>query len=383
MTQPSAKRIDLDPLSIPAEVLGQTLVDTPSSAVTQKADSFTTSIISTDAVNGHTPSVQSPKTSTSSTHATPIKSPSMPVASLGHGTPPASAARLPQGVGATTPMQKPRSGTEPSGLIPAPFIRSPTSSTFPSAGVSGASTPSGLSKRAHLIREIATTERSYANDLALVRDAFLGGGAVAGGSARPRPTSSQSTAEAATSPGAVSDASNNRNSFFSSADPRRLSIQSIASLKGPWSASSQTLPKSPSESIALGNSSGLGSPGSYFTAQGGGSGPASSPSLQNLSTPQPSPRSSSLGANQQQQQQQQQLQLQRMKSTPGARPLSVTDLKNVFLNIEQLASAADELAGEFEKAVGEDDANAGPGTREGDAGTDRMGEVFTSLVSNL
>lgn len=70
-----------------------------------------------------------------------------------------------------------------------------------------------------------------------------------------------------------------------------------------------------------------------------------------------------------------------MKSTPGAKPLSAADLKNVFLNIEQLASAADELASEFEKAVGEEDANAGPAAREGDAGTDRMGEVFTCLVS--
>lgn len=64
---------------------------------------------------------------------------------------------------------------------------------------------------------------------------------------------------------------------------------------------------------------------------------------------------------------------------PVGKPLSPADVKAVFLNIDQLASGAEEMARAFEAAMGEEE--AGPGSaREGESGSDKLGEVFTTLV---
>jgi hypothetical protein len=64
------------------------------------------------------------------------------------------------------------------------------------------------------------------------------------------------------------------------------------------------------------------------------------------------------------------------------KPLSPADVKTVFLNLEQLAAVADDLAAGFEKAMGEDTIGPGATARQGEGGTDTLGQVFTSLVSS-
>jgi hypothetical protein len=62
-------------------------------------------------------------------------------------------------------------------------------------------------------------------------------------------------------------------------------------------------------------------------------------------------------------------------------PLSPSDIRTVFMNLEQLAAFADELATMFERAMG-DASGAEPILKEGydDTVTDRLGEVFISIV---
>lgn len=48
----------------------------------------------------------------------------------------------------------------------------------------------------------------------------------------------------------------------------------------------------------------------------------------------------------------------------------------VFLNLDQLAAVAEELATKFEEAVGEEEEEG----RDGEGGSDRMGQVFVSMV---
>ncbi len=69
------------------------------------------------------------------------------------------------------------------------------------------------------------------------------------------------------------------------------------------------------------------------------------------------------------------------KAAPVGKALSSVDTKNVFLNLDQLATAADELATALEGALGEDDNGPGAVPREGEGGSDRLGDVFSSLVS--
>ena len=61
----------------------------------------------------------------------------------------------------------------------------------------------------------------------------------------------------------------------------------------------------------------------------------------------------------------------------------MTDTRSVFLNIDQLAAVTDELATAFRGAMGEEEETSpGVASREGEGGTDRLGEVFISLVSD-
>jgi hypothetical protein len=64
---------------------------------------------------------------------------------------------------------------------------------------------------------------------------------------------------------------------------------------------------------------------------------------------------------------------------PVGKPLSPADVRNVFLNLDQLAAAAEELANAMEAAMGDD--TASPVGRDGEAGNDRLGEVFVNMVS--
>lgn len=65
-------------------------------------------------------------------------------------------------------------------------------------------------------------------------------------------------------------------------------------------------------------------------------------------------------------------------SPPVGKPLSPADVKVIFLNLDQLAAVAEELAMKFEEAVGEEEEEG----RDGEGGNDRMGEVFVSMVRN-
>jgi hypothetical protein len=66
---------------------------------------------------------------------------------------------------------------------------------------------------------------------------------------------------------------------------------------------------------------------------------------------------------------------------PTGKPLSPADLRAVFLNIDQIAQAAEELATAFEAAMGEEEDGPGSTPRNGEGGTDRLGEAFSQAVS--
>ena len=66
---------------------------------------------------------------------------------------------------------------------------------------------------------------------------------------------------------------------------------------------------------------------------------------------------------------------------PVGKPLSPSDVRAVFLNIDSLAKGAEEMAKGFEDAVGGEEVGPGSVARAGEGGTDRLGEVFVTLVS--
>ncbi|WVQ95442.1 hypothetical protein IAU59_002539 [Kwoniella sp. CBS 9459] len=194
------------------------------------------------------------------------------------------------------------------GLLPAATLRSATDPMRPLLP----SSPSiVLSKRTHLINEIATSERNYAKDLALVRDAYM--------YRFLRPMSTHSSGE-------NTDASRRSSTYtYQTAETKRSSGHE-----------SWAMPKSPSEGFGFGHFSN-GSSSSSF------------------GTPQPSIKQKSMGP-------------------PVGKPLSPADLKAVFLNLDQLANAADDLATAFEQATGEQQMG-----REGDDGGDRLGHAFVKM----
>ncbi|KJD99978.1 hypothetical protein I311_06442 [Cryptococcus gattii NT-10] len=240
---------------------------------------------STRPAMGHTPLSSVPPSSSVAglrdrSHA---KSPSLPI--LRH---------FPSSPGSTDPASK-------GNPIPPPSPRRAETSSALSSFLTPSSTTStatsGVSKRSHLLREIATSERAYARDLKLVRDA----------------SASVSTTG--------SDKSKRRSMY--TFHTQSLSISQTPSVKG------EGLPKSPSEGMNL--------------------------ALQTA----PSSRGT--------------------MSPPVGKPLSPADIKVVFLNLDQLAAVAEELATKFEEAVGEEEEEG----RDGEGGSDRMGEVFVSMVPKL
>ncbi|KIR97159.1 hypothetical protein L804_05341 [Cryptococcus deuterogattii 2001/935-1] len=272
---------------------------TNSSSITLASSNF-----STRPAMGHTPMSSVPPSSFAAglrerSHA---KSPSLPI--LRH---------YPSSPGSTDPGSK-------GNPIPPPSPRRAETSTALSSFLTPSSTTSaatsGVSKRSHLLREIATSERAYARDLKLVRDAYMGAHLQ---QFREGSLSSVSSSASVSTTG--SDKSKRRSMY--TFHTQSLSISQTPSVKG------EGLPKSPSEGMNL--------------------------ALQ--STP------SSRGT----------------MSPPVGKPLSPADVKVIFLNLDQLAAVAEELAMKFEEAVGEEEEEG----RDGEGGNDRMGEVFVSMVPKL
>ncbi|ORY26806.1 hypothetical protein BCR39DRAFT_589529 [Naematelia encephala] len=263
----------------------------------------------------------------------PMRSPSMP--NMSPATP-NKAARL-LGIDRSPAVSggMARNVTEPSPLLPPVLARSPTTPNMLTRSPTGVSS---MSKRVHLIREIANTERAYANDLALVRDAFL--------PRQSRRASQHSLSESVTSPGITSDVSRRSSTYtYQTAETKRSSgIETGSS----WTIGGTT----PITPYKEGNVDG------YFSQLNT---PTMSPSMS------VSPRQStvSLVAN----------------VTPRGKALSSADVKAVFLNLSDLAALAEELACAFEEALG-DDSSPQDGM-SGDGGNDRLGEAFVDMIPRL
>lgn len=269
---------------------------TNSSAITVASSNF-----STRPAMGHTPLSSVPPSSSVAglrdrSHA---KSPSLPI--LRH---------YPSSPGSTDPASK-------GNPIPPPSPRRAETSSALSSFLTPSSTistaTSGVSKRSHLLREIATSERAYARDLKLVRDAYMGPHLQ---QFREGSLSSVSSSASVSTTG--SDKSKRRSMY--TFHTQSLSISQTPSVKG------EGLPKSPSEGMNLALQSAPSSRGTM--------------------------------------------------SPPVGKPLSPADIKVVFLNLDQLAAVAEELATKFEEAVGEEEEEG----RDGEGGSDRMGQVFVSMV---
>lgn len=231
---------------------------------------------------------------------------------------------------------RPTRSNLPAPLLPSAMTRSPT------APVISPRTPSSLiSKRTHLIREIANTERGFATDLALIRDAYLG--------QYLRPTSVSSGGESFSG-------SSRRGSNTTTTDNRRSSGTDWT-LPTPPAVS--PFPRSPSEGVYSGGQG-------YFTSTN----LAATASTTSLKQPSPGMKSAGGGGG-------------AMMAPPVGKPLSPADARTVFLNLEQLAAGAEEMARGFEGAMGEEEVGPGFVAREGEAGSDRLGEVFMSLVSGV
>ncbi|EIW69293.1 hypothetical protein TREMEDRAFT_62157 [Tremella mesenterica DSM 1558] len=295
---------------------------------------------------------------------------------------------------------------------------------LPSADISSPSiTPllprsPNMSKRSHLIREIANTERSYANDLALIRDAYLGknvrpnsqhstgvdGQSNLGKNVRPISQHSAGTnGESNTSPaGYISDISRRSSIYtYQTAETKRSSTHensaagSLAILKNGSSNGSLNLQQTNVSKAPNGHSSNSGNHGNLGVG-------VTSPNVPKTSngstpygplgvhaTPQQSPRQSSSNSGTST------TSLTNGMQPPIGKPLSPSDLRAVFLNLEQIAQLAEKLAAEFENAIG-DTPNVGNGAeadvregkdvrdgREGEVGSDRLGEVFTNLLTQM
>ncbi len=222
-----------------------------------------------------------------------------------------------------------------------------------------------MTKRAHLIQEIIETERSFARDLALIRDAYL---------YRLRPNSAHSS----TSHGGVSDGQSpmafggpgSRVSIytFETADTRRSSVSESPGVISYTPNSDSGVSFTPGKLGArtsgyFGDLHSMPPPSAFLPHRTNSSGAGS---FSNFTTPQPSPRTSSL-------------------PTATAIPAQ-TDLKTIFVNLEQLAAFSEELCNTFLAARGD-----GSGEEvveeplpKGITSThrsDRLGLAFLSAVS--
>lgn len=207
-----------------------------------------------------------------------------------------------------------------------------------------------LSKRAHLIQEICMTERSYARDLELVRDAYL---------YRIRPVSQQSNVSSQLSPGGLSTTSKTSVFTFETAETSSTSLQDNPIYVGEKSGGFTDTPVSekndedktveyPEARIPLRTTS-----------------TSVIPKDKGFSLPPVPPRAMT-------------------GDVFGA--LSATDTKTIFINIEQLASFSHELAETFDRMSGDGTGREVDFPEEGgktDIETDALGEAFLAVVSQM
>ncbi len=273
--------------------------------------------------------------------------------------PPLSTSPL-NGIPSLSPRQSQSSQHLRSQSIPVGPLASPNFSTSSIDSTTLRSPTRRLTKRAHLLREICATERSFARDLALVRDAYLY-------RLRPEGTQLSLTGRASSifpvqSPGGISVGSRISTYTFDTADTRRSSVS-----EGPlgMTPTSAITPASDKHSLHT-RSSG------YFAEQFvvmPGVPPAPdviTAPLVKVPTPQLSPRTTSLPT--------------------GISTLSAADVKAVFLNLEDLARFARELADQFDTAKGDGSgAEVIESTRSSDQASahesDRLGKAFLTAVS--
>jgi hypothetical protein len=254
-------------------------------------------------------------------------------------------------------IEAPRKAAALLGVGTATITRPPSggmtrSQTTPLGGSFPSTSPTNLpvspvpsSKRSHLLREIVNTERSYANDLALIRDAYL--------LRYIRPTSQVSTNDSTVT---FSEQSRRSSVYtYQTAETKRSSGHEISSN---WIAVSP-YQKSPDATQGQGSN--------YFSPMIASSSTISlAPTLARVSTSSRNTSgASSIGS----------------MAPPVGKALSPADVRTVFLNLDQLAMAAEEMANAMDTALGEDGlAKVG---RDGESGSDRLGEVFVTMVCSF
>ncbi|KAL7408969.1 hypothetical protein BDY24DRAFT_245187 [Mrakia frigida] len=212
------------------------------------------------------------------------------------------------------------------------------------------SLPTPTTKRAHLLHEIHSTERSYALDLALVRDAYI---------QRLRPTNGNGMASGATTAGEPTPTSSSRNSIYTSTEvgvfgddnrnrgPRRISVSSTSLGTLTTSPLPPSTPFSPDgfRSPPLSDAASLASASNSYFPSYGSSSVVTSPRF--VFSP---GSTTSLG---------------------GVGPLSTADVRAVFLNVEALAALAEEFASVLERMAGKEE------------GMDMVGEAFLTMMPRI
>jgi hypothetical protein len=301
--------------------IGKSLPETPNE--TPSTAATTSSSRSANVNTGHSP-------------LSPARSPSMPTMNPILEAP-RKAARLlgvdnvfgPGSSNGTATISRPQAGMTRSQTTPLgnllPSSATPVMPTSP-ASIS--------TKRDHLIREIVNTERSYANDLALIRDAYM--------MRYIRPTSHHSS---------VVD------STMAPSDQSRIS--SVYTYQ-----TAETNQTSGHEAWNNQKSPGTEAPSSYFPPLVPSTSTSSlTPTHITRASSRTASGASSIGS----------------MGPPVGKALSPADVKTVFLNLDQLAVAAEEMANAMDQALG-DEAATPPLGREGEYGSDRLGETFSTMV---
>lgn len=270
-------------------------------------------------------------------------------------------------------------GLQPPIVSPRPHAASsrPQSMLVASTPVTRSPSPQHMSRRAHLVREIAHTERTHANDLALIRDAYIG--------QFFRPDSGVHGSEASTPPMDSSRHSRRSSTYGSPMEElgRRTSAhQGDSGLRtsgyqadGPPRRTGGHERRTSGADSGWSNTwNGIMSPVIKSPRDGGGS-------TVDLTYPASGAASSSTSL----------LASPKVPSTPSSmngvarvgmvRPLSPADVKTIFLNIGTMAAVSDTLATELEAALGNpEDEYSTPG---GEGGSDRLGEAFLKSLPRL
>jgi len=297
------------------------------------------------------------------------RSPSMPSLVTGQGRPRGATESSPS-------VPRSQAAMVMAGLTPQPQPR-PQSMMLPSLPSTPSTAGAQLSRRAHLIREIANTERAHATDLILIRDAYIGRDSpLVGHASRPDSQHSSNTQyssndhSAASTPGLVDSRppTARRNSSYG------MPVEELRRPSVPSADGARSRPNGGSERLSGHENSfqqawnGLKSPVRKNPQPNGSfdqlvTSPATASTSSVTSAVFPSPR----------------FPTPQSSFSRVGKPLPPADVKAVFLNLTQLATLSEELATEFERALGSvEDELMSPG---GEGGSDRLGEVFCQMVS--